>query len=193
MALGIQIAVNLWTIHPPDFLLTVGRVDHSKSEYYRNTPGVREAYPKLWDRLNVHDGQLVWCDTHEEDIPATGIEKTKSTLCVPGPSVLCLMDDLVWNRILGKTCAVRSDMICSWRKEALKKHPSDPKASRAYEQQCFEAYWNQQPKGSSWWDELFVNSPGEAVSAIITHPVPCEWVVQKTLLCTGQSRRRLRR
>lgn len=178
--------MNLWTVHPPEFLITEGYVDHSQSEYYKNTPGVKEAYQELWDHLDAHDGQLVWCYTHEEDIRITGVEKTKWTLSVPEPSVLRLIDDLVWNRILGIECNVRSDMRRQWREEALEKYPDDARASRAHEQECLEAFWRQEPKGSGWWDELFADQPGECVSALVGHPVPVEWVVERAPLRSGR-------
>lgn len=174
--------IELWTIHPKGFSITEGCVDHAKSRYYQETPGVKEAYHELWDRLSIESGQVVWCwcCTHENDIPPiTGVKKIKWELCVPVSEVLQFIDDIVWNRILGIKCCVRSDMKYKWRKEALAKYPHNSVDSKAYEKQCCENFWKRKPESGSWWNELFVDDPGEAVSALVKHPVPTQWVLSK--------------
>jgi hypothetical protein len=178
--LGSQI--QLWTIHRPEFSIIEGCIDHSKSEYYQSTPGVRSAYAELWQRLKLRDGQVLWCYTQDVGIPVTSTEKIKWELCVPGSEVITFIDDIVWNRILGIKCRVRSDLFWQWRKESQSKYPYDPEAARAYEKDCFNNFWNEEPKSGSWWDELFVGDPGEYVSALIKHPVPTQWVSKRTTI-----------
>ena len=69
---------NLWTIHPKDFLITEGYVDHAKSQYYQES-GVKQAYHKLWDYLSIQSGQVVWCYTYEYNIAKTGIKKSNGS------------------------------------------------------------------------------------------------------------------
>jgi hypothetical protein len=173
--------IKLWTIHSPDFSLTDGRVDHNKSEYCLNTPGVKDAYHKLWPKLRIPDGQLIWCYTYD-DIKKTNKKIIKYELYVPKSEIICFIDDLVWNRILGKECEVRSDMRHQWNKEACEKFPNNPKASKAYEKKCLENFWAQKPKSGDWWDELFVKSTGEGISALIKHPISSEWIHKSTTL-----------
>jgi hypothetical protein len=174
--------LRLWTVHSPSFSLTEGCVDHSKSEYYnnRNTPGVKDAYHELWHRLQIPEGQVVWCYTNEDDIAKTGVEKVKWELYVPGPEIIRFIDDLVWNRILGIKCSVRGDIRRQWRREALKKFPNDPEASEVYEKRCFENFWSQEPKSGNWWNELFTENVGSGVSALIGHPIPIKWIHDST-------------
>jgi hypothetical protein len=181
--------IQLWTVHPHDFSIIEGRVEHSRSTYYLNTPGVKKAYHELWHLLHIQDGQVIWCYTVEDYIAVTGEERIKWELCVPSSAVIRFIDDIVWNRILGIECNVRSDMRRKWRKEALAKYPNNSIASKTYEKQCLKNFWQQKPKSGSWWHELFVDDPEEAVSALIKHPVPIEWVAQKIIL---RSRERCR-
>ena len=171
--------IELWTIHPEGFSITEGCVDHAKSRYYQETPCVKEAYHELWDRLSIESGQVVWCYTRENDILITGVKIIKWKLCVPVSEVLRFIDGIVWNRILGIKCFVRSDMKYKWRKEAISKYRNNSVDSKAYEKQCCENFWKREPESGSWWNELFVDDQGEAVSALVKHPVPTQWVLSK--------------
>ncbi len=171
--------LRLWTVHPvhpPGFSLAEGRVDHSKSKYYRKTDGVKGAYHELWRRLQIPDGQVVWCYTDKDDIAKTGVEQVKWDLYVPVPKIIRFIDDLVWNRILGRKCPVRHGTRRQWHEDALEKFPNDPKASKAYEARCFDGFWSQEPKSGNWWNELFAENAGNRVSALIRHPVPSKWI-----------------
>ncbi len=163
--------INLWTIHPPDFSIKEGRLDHSKSEYYKNTPGVKQAYPELWKRINIPDGQIIWCYTDKSDITKTGIIKKRWDLYLPVSEVIQFVDDMVWNRILGIKCDVPPSLRNQWRDESQKKFPSNPATAKVYEKECYNNYWMKKPKTGSWWDELFVSRIGECTSALIRHPV----------------------
>lgn len=172
--------VTLWTIHSPDFDLTSGRVDHSKSEYYLSVSGVKEAYHELWRRLNTPEGQIIWCYTKNDDIAKTGEEKIMWELQIALEKVICFLDSLVWNRILGIKCSVGSTLHRQWIKEAIEKCPED---SHSYVDRCYEDFWNQKPKTGSWWDELFVHNTGDCVDAIIHHPVPDKFVKEHITWC----------
>lgn len=177
--------LKLWTVHrvhPPGFSLTEGRVDHSKSEYYPTTPRVKDAYHELWRRLQIPDGQVVWCYTDGE-IVKIGAEKVKWELHVPSSEIICFIDDVVWNRILKIKCSVPANMRCQWYGEALKKFPNDPKALKAYEERCLENFWSQEPKSGDWWDELFTENADNGVSALIGHPIPSKWIHGRTSWC----------
>ena len=175
--------VTLWTIHSPDFDLTSGRVDHSKSKYYLSVSGAKEAYHELWRRLNTPEGQIIWCYTVGDDIAKTGLERIKWELQMPRKKVICFLDSLVWNRILGIKCRVGNNMRRQWIRKAINKFPYDSDARDAYVDQCYEDFWNQQPKTGSWWDELFVQNAGECVDAIIHHPVPDNFVKEHITWC----------
>ncbi len=180
--------LRLWTVQSPCFSLTERCVDHSKSKYYRNTPGVKDAYPELWCRLQIPDGQVVWCCTDERDVVRTTEKMIEWELYVPGQEIICFIDDLVWNRILGSKCAVRREMYDQWHKEASEKFPNDLEASEAYKTKCYEDFWRQEPKSGNWWDELFTESAGNRVSALIRHPIPCkEWIHKRTCWHSGDS------
>lgn len=172
--------IKLWTIQSPDFSLTDSHVDHNKSEYYLDLPGAKDAYHKLWHKLQIRDGQLIWCFTYEDDIVKTGTKKIKWELHAPSSEVICFIDQLVWNRILGIKCLVTRNMRNQWRKEALKRFPNNPNDSKTYEKMCEEEFWAQKPKGGDWWDELFVKNTGEGVSALIKHPIPSKWIHKST-------------
>ncbi len=172
--------LRLWTVHPPGFSLTEGRVDHSKSKYYCDTHGVKDAYHELWHRRQIPDGQVVWCYTDEGSIERTGEKKVKWDLYDPSLKTICFIDDLVWNRILGIKCGFRDGIEggigYQWHKDALEKFPNDLKASKAYEARCFEDFWSQEPKSGNWWNELFTENAGNGVSALIRHPIPSKWI-----------------
>ena len=165
--------VTLWTIQFPDFDLTSGRVDHNRSEYFLTVSGVKNAYQELWHRLNTPDGQTVWCYTSEDGIVKTGVKKIRWELCMPKKEIICYLDSLVWNRILGIRCIVGNTMRNQWVREAIKLASNN---SDVYYKKLEDDFWNRKPKTGSWWDELFVQNTGECVDAIIRHPVPDKFV-----------------
>lgn len=184
--------INLWTLHTPDFSLTEGRVDHSKSEYYQNTTGVKQAYPELWRRINIPEGQIIWCYLDKTEIAKTGIEKILWEICLPETEVIRLpesevvqfVDDMVWNRILEIKCEPPQGLCNQWKDESLKKYPNNIAAAKNYEKRCQDDYWNQKPKSNSWWDELFVKIGGStSISALIRHPVRKDWIKNKIMWC----------
>lgn len=176
-------ALTLWTLQSPDFKLSSGRVDHGKSKYYLTVNGVKEAYSELWKRLDISDGQIVWCYTNAEGIVKTGIREIRWELQVPREKIICFIDDLVWNRILGIKCGVGPNMRRQWIMKAVRCCPAN---SPVYVKKLEDEFWNRQPATGSWWDELFVENIGESVSAIIYHPVPIEYVVDNEIWCCDE-------
>ncbi len=173
--------INLWTLHTPDFSLTEGRVDHCKSEYYQNTAGVKQAYPELWRRINIPDGQIIWCYLDKTEIPKTGVKKILWELRLPESEVK-FVDDMVWNRILGIKCGPPQGLRNQWKEESLKKYPNNIAAAKNYEKRCQDDYWNQKPKSNSWWDELFVKrGESTSMSALIRHPTRKDWLKPKIM------------
>ncbi len=180
---GEYLSKKLWTLHTSDFSLTKGRVDHNKSVYYRETPGVKKAYPELWRRQQILDGQVVWCYTDESKIAKHGIGKVKWELCVPDSEIICFIDDLVWNRILEIECAAPYELRRKWRSEALEKFPDDLTAANTYEESCRRSFWDQEPKNGCWWDELFTKNTGNGATALVRHPIPSEWISGHEIWC----------
>ena len=169
--------MRLWSIHAPGFSLTAGKVEHSKSEYYYDDNSkLRESYHKLWERIQIPDGQIIWCYTQKDGIPKTGVEMRLWKLEVPNDDIIRFVDDLVWNRTFDNECGVGTQMRRQWRIEAIALFPNQLVAREEYQEQCRKDFWAQKSKSGDWWDELFVEEPGECISAIIRHPVPIEWV-----------------
>jgi hypothetical protein len=168
--------VKLWALHTPSYDLTKGRVDHDQSKYYCTVTGVKEAYAELWSRLDKPNGQMIWCDTDNSDIVKTGIEMILWELEVPADKIICFLDSLVWNRILGIQCGVSTTMRHQWIREGIERYPDD---YRAYVDRCEQEFWARKPRNGSWWEELFVENPGDCVNALIDHPVPDSYVINK--------------
>ena len=129
---------------------------------------MKDAYQEFWQRISVPDGQIVWCDTDNADIAKTGIEMVMWELEVARDNIICFVDSLVWNRILGIRCAVSDTMRRQWISEAVERC-QDP---HVYLDQRQTEFWARKPKTGSWWDELFVEGPGDCINAILHHPVP---------------------
>jgi len=176
--------INLWTLHTPDFSITEGRVEHSKSEYYHDIPRVSQAYPELWRRINIPDGQIIWCYLDKTEIRKTGVEKVLWELCLPESEVIQFVDDMVWKRILEIKGELPQRLRNQWKYKSLKKYPNNPTSAKNYEKKCQGDYWMQTPKSNNWWDELFVKmGEGLSMSALIHHPVRDDRVKKKIRWC----------
>ncbi|MCH7702889.1 MAG: hypothetical protein IID37_14490, partial [Planctomycetes bacterium] len=168
---------KLWTWHKPDFSLLDGHVDHTRSEYVRTVDGVGGACRQLAARIGT--GQLIWCYTvPDQRIVRPCHTEVEWVLDVPPKSILQLVDDIVWNRILGIRCTLPPKIRHAWRDEALRRFPYDAGARAGFETEQEESFWTQPPSGESWWDVLFVREEArEGVSALVPHPVEAEWIV----------------
>ena len=177
--------ITLWTLHTPDFSIIEGRIDHSKSKYYQDTPGVKQAYSKLWQYIKIPDGQIIWCYLDKTEIRKTSTKMVLWEICLPKSKIIKYVDDMVWNRILGIKCHVPSSLSDQWRQKAIKKFPHNPTLAHEYEKKCRDDYWAQKPKGNSWWDELFVKmDKGLSMSALIRHPVQEDLINNKIIWCS---------
>lgn len=88
--------MNLWTYHDPDFSLTSGRVDHTRSPY-ADDPAIMAAYLELGRRLNIPDVQIIWCYTRHGRYPLTSIERREWHLSVPSDQIRACYNQLAWN------------------------------------------------------------------------------------------------
>ncbi len=184
--------MKLWTIHDTyDFKLSEGHVDHSKSDYYNNTLGVKEAYPQLWSLIGIPDGQIIWCYTRKEDICITSEPIIMYTLEVPEDSVITYIDDIMWNCILGK----RPRLTLSYRRpieaEAGKKFPKDPYKRRNLEKELVNEFWENKPPAGELWEKLRLDKAVDSSSALIKHPIPDDWIIKsEPIQCRGMGRKR---
>lgn len=167
--------VQLWTWHTPDFSLTEGFVDCTKSRYYQETEGVAEAYCELFSRLETD--QIIWCYTSCDEHKSTGLAKVRWALEVPGSEVFRYVDEIVWNRILGIECQLPLRLYYEWKDKAIRRHPNDHKARRIFHKEKSTEFWSREPPQNGWWDSLFVDkSEGEEIWALLQHPIPSAWV-----------------
>jgi hypothetical protein len=171
--------MKLWTIHDTyDFKLSKGHVDHSKSDYYNNTPGVKEAYYKLWPLIQVPDGQIIWCYTRKEDIRKTGTPKIKYTLKVPEDSVITYIDDIMWNYILGIRVNLTQSYKRKIRAEAGNKFPNNPCKRKTFEKELENKFWENKPPARELWEKLRLDKAVDGSPALIKHPIPYDWIIK---------------
>lgn len=174
--------MRLWSWHTPDFSLIEGKVDHTKSKYYRKYP---EAYEELHRRLGTD--QLIWCYLRREDhteTPITCETEREWELEVPEDEDHVLFtDDLVWNKILGEHFGFPPRLL---RNEVMKRNPCDAYQEKQFEQQLADKLRRHKPS----WDKLIIETPSEAVlpgfaSALVRHPIPGEWVIKPDAVATA--------
>ncbi len=175
--------MRLWTIHKRNgFSLSEGSVDHSKSDYYRKTRGIKEAYQQLWPHIGVPNGQVIWCYTQEGDIPRTNTLKTKWSLQVPENGVIKYVDDIMWNCILG----IRVHMTPCYRRVlraiAGIQFPYNGHKRRAFEKELEKEFWQKKHAPAELWDKLLLDEAIPGSSALIRHPIPREWIIKSTLI-----------
>ena len=93
--------MRLWTYHKPDFSLTSGRVDLSRSDYFRCMPEIPGAYAELARRVGTD--QIIWCYVRPDEynnIPE--LTCVEWALDVPDDQVLAIIDSFVWERIIAQ-------------------------------------------------------------------------------------------
>ena len=169
--------MKLWSLHTPGFSLTRGRVDHARSEYWRECRTVRKAYPKLWELIGVPDGQVIWYFTAQTGILRTGVKKILWELNVPDSEIIAFVDSIVWNRVLERQCALPRDLRARWLGEANDEFPGDSAKRDAYLREQEEQFWLRKPPSGDWWDSLLTERRShEAVSAITRHPACEGWI-----------------
>jgi hypothetical protein len=151
--------MRLWTLQSPDYLLTAGRVDHSRSMFFQDFETIKNAYLKLWNLIGEPAGQIIWCYTID-DIPCTGTAKRKWTLEVPEDKIICRINDCAWNIITEMTDQFRRD-------------PGDTITDQLA----------LQPVSGDWWDKIIDHDvmAHRYISALIRHPIQASWVVEDRL------------
>jgi hypothetical protein len=174
--------MKLWTIHTSDFKLSEGLVDHSKSDYYNNTPGVKEAYHRLWPLIEVQDGQIVWCYTRRQDVPKTGTPKILWSLEMPKSSVIRYIDDIMWNCILGIKVCLTPTYKRNIKAKAATMSPNDPRRRRIFERQLEKEFWENKPPVKELWNNLLLDKAVDGSPALIKHPVPDDWIIGSTTI-----------
>jgi hypothetical protein len=166
--------MQLWTWHEPDFDLTSGEVDHSRSKYYKSTPGILAAYAEL-SRLLGTD-QIIWCYVRRDEYhQLPNLTRIEWALNVPDNQILGMIDAYVWNKILGIKTYPRS-LYSDW----LDMAPTDESARLAYINKKIEDYHSQPEPSGGWWSRLFTkDSTIEGATALLRHPIPEHWVIRQ--------------
>ncbi len=175
--------MKLWTIHDTyDFKLSEGHVDHSKSDYYNNTPGVKKAYPQLWSLIRMLDGQIIWCYTRKEDICITSKPMIMYTLKVPEDSVITYIDDIMWNCILGNQVRLTPSYRRPIRAKVEKKFPNDSCNQIILEKELENKFWENKPPAKELWKKLLLDKAVDGFSALIKHPIPDDWIIKSEMI-----------
>jgi hypothetical protein len=162
----------LWSWQKPDFSLTSGSVDHSKSEYYKTVRGIPAAYAELAKRLDTQD--IVWCYVRHDDYDSSSeATRVEWALDVPDELILAIVDTFVWDKIIGQK-TFPSMLRSRWISEA----PIQEPARSAYLEQQLNDYHSQPEPIDGWWSRLFVTDTTiEGATVLLKHPVPESCVV----------------
>src|SRR4029450_6957865 len=165
--------MKLWTWQTPDFPLTSGRVDHSRSRYYQSLPKIQSAYAEL--ARHIGTCQIIWCYVRPDEYKReAGNSRVEWVLDVPDNNVLAIIDSWVWEKIIcSKACP--ASLLEKWKEEAIQSEQD----CRAYIEAKEAAYHAEPPPVGGWWKVLFLRSvSGEAPTVLLRHPIPHGWVVQ---------------
>lgn len=162
----------LWSWQEPEFSLTSGTVDHSKSEYYQTVPGIPAAYAELAKRLETP--KIVWCYVrHDEYDSSSETTRVEWALDVPDELILAIVDPFVWDKIIGQK-TLPSMIRSRWFSEA----PIQEPARSVYLEQQLNDYHSQPEPIGGWWSRLFVTDTTiEGATVLLKHPVPDSCVV----------------
>jgi hypothetical protein len=167
--------MQLWTWHSPTFSLLEGRVDPTKSSYAKTVPKYLSVREELCRRLGTDD-QIVWCST-KADHTLTTIEEAEWVLEVPDAAILALMNDWVWNLILGLKPFPPKHLSDQWHDEGIDLFPYDQIARQRFLDEQYEKFQAGLAPNGDPWSNLFVRTPaGDGITAIIRHPIKPEWV-----------------
>ena len=128
--------------------------------------------------------QIIWCSICKDDILWTGGLRILWQLNVPRCKIVTFVDEIVWNRILRiKKFVPPACLERRWKEEAMKSPPPDGGRSNAstneYIRRKRKEFWNRKSPTGNWWDQLFDPEYPEHTSAIIRHPIPIDWVLEK--------------
>jgi hypothetical protein len=166
--------MKLWTWHGPDFSLTSGRVDHSRSSYYtdENLPKIPCAYAELARRLGTD--QIIWCYVSpNEYIKTSNDTRVEWVLEVPDDKLFSIIDSFIWNRIIDRKTYPDS-LREKWAYEAIETDDYN-----AYLERNRQKYDSQTPPKGGWWEALFITDINtEGATVLLKHPIPDIWIVR---------------
>lgn len=166
--------MKLWTEHTPGFSITSGEVDWSRSEYYNETTGIKEAYHRLAEWLQTR--QYIWCYVIEPKRCLDGREMWP--LDVPQDNFFKIVDSYVWNKVIGNDKEVGPPirLIHTWKAEACRElvNVNDYLTAKTLE------YHSQGEPPEGWRDVLFVEdiNPLDERTVLLRHPVSEQFVTQ---------------
>lgn len=134
----------------------------------------------MWKLIGIPNGQVIWCLTSRDDVVKTGVHLVLWDLEVPDSEIIAFIDDIAWIRIIGEKCCLPRKTWLQWRQRAIEQYGSETDKVDAYVDARRREFRNQKPPKGDWWKSLLLSSSeGASVSAIIRHPVPQSWVVEK--------------
>jgi hypothetical protein len=124
--------------------------------------------------------QFIWCYTKYGEFKRTDGRKIEWEMNVPEHAILRLLDEFVWNKILGQEgVGGPRHLERRWKQESIEKCKDDSQARSDYIKDQREDYW-QSLAPTGVWNELFVDRDKygeEGVCALLRHPVDPSWVV----------------
>jgi hypothetical protein len=171
-----QATIRLWTWQGPRFDITTAGLDLSKSPYARfgkYQPSVR----RLCDMLGVPN--VVWCTPHrEEHVAVPGATEEQWELQVPRSEIVAVVNNHIWNRILGRDGIFPIGCVERWRHEAFKDAPSNPVRQEQLLRERESAH-ARRFSDDRLWDHLFIDDPDDDFAdVLLRYPIDREWVVR---------------
>lgn len=169
--------LRLSTWQGSGFSLLSGAVEIARSEWLTSppTPLFVDACHELWKRIGTR--QFIWCSTAREDAQLWK-GRTEWTLDVPRSKVLRIVDNLVWNAIIGIRCHLPETSRRRIQHAAIMRYHNN---NEAYEAFLAEMETKHFPSGkvSELWDQLFLDhvSDVRSCSALVRYPVDRSYVV----------------
>jgi hypothetical protein len=165
--------MKLFTSQTPDFSLTSGTVDYTRSPSCKLLPKIRAAYDELYQRLGLDRYRIIWCWPRREDCRPWR-EDIVWILNVDESDCLAIVDGFIWSRIIGEN-VIPDSIHMEWIMES--NSYNDP---HAYISEQEEAYKARTPPPGGWWEILFTSNGGaEGAHVLLQHPIPPAWVVAK--------------
>jgi hypothetical protein len=165
--------MRLWTFQSNDFSLTSGEIDVTRSPYYESVPNLVQAYDGLAKWLGLPKYEVVWCHVRD-DFTLEHWEGYKLwELEVSDDQILAIVDSFIWCRIIDKP-SIPSSLRAQWRRDA----PHDHTRGNYLDRKSTE-YYAQSPPAGGWWSQLSSDVSAEAPSALLKHPIPEDWIINK--------------
>src|SRR4051794_12754422 len=109
--------MKLRTFQTPDFSLTSGSIDLSRSYDVSYVTGLRECYEELARHLGLGRYEIIWCHVRDDFIRAGYVDRVEYILEVPDDQILRIVDSFIWNKIIGLDPYPMS-LYYKWRDEA---------------------------------------------------------------------------